>query len=34
LAVEQFVALPELGRFVLVKEGRNIGAGIVLSTKP
>ncbi|MGC9444801.1 MAG: GTP-binding protein [Candidatus Methanospirareceae archaeon] len=32
VVVERFVTFPELGRFVLVKEGRNIGAGVVLST--
>lgn len=30
LVVEEFVEIPELGRFVLVKEGINIGAGVVL----
>ena len=30
LVVEKFVEIPELGRFVLVKNGRNIGAGVVL----
>ena len=30
LVVEKFVDIPELGRFVLVKNGRNIGAGVVL----
>ena len=29
LVVEKFVEIPELGRFVLVKNGRNIGAGVV-----
>jgi translation elongation factor EF-1alpha len=28
--VEKFAEIPELGRFVLVKNGRNIGAGVVL----
>ncbi len=32
LVVERFVDIPELGRFVLVKDGRNIGAGVVLQT--
>ncbi len=31
VVVEKFVEFPELGRFVLVKENRNIGAGVVLS---
>ena len=31
--VEQFVAFPGSERFVLVKEDRNISAGVVLSTK-
>ena len=30
LVVEKFVEIPELGRFVLVKDGKNIGAGVVL----
>ncbi len=30
LVVEKFVDVPELGRFVLVKNGRSIGAGVVL----
>ena len=30
LVVEKFAEIPELGRFVLVKNGRNIGAGVVL----
>ena len=31
LVVEKFAEIPELGRFVLVKNGRNIGAGVVLT---
>lgn len=30
MVVEKFADIPELGRFVLVKEGRNIGAGVVV----
>jgi len=30
LVVEKFAEIPELGRFILVKNGRNIGAGVVL----
>jgi elongation factor 1-alpha len=30
LVVERFAELPELGRFILVKDGKNIGAGVVL----
>jgi len=30
LVVEQFAEIPELGRFVLVKNGKGIGAGVVL----
>jgi translation elongation factor TU len=30
LVVEQFAEIPELGRFVLVKNGKSIGAGVVL----
>ncbi len=33
LVVEKFVEIPELGRFILVKNGRNIGAGVVLDAK-
>jgi translation elongation factor EF-1alpha len=29
--VEKFAEIPELGRFVLVKANKNIGAGVVLS---
>lgn len=29
--VEKFVEIPELGRFVLVKKGKSIGAGAVLN---
>jgi len=32
IVVEKFSEIPELGRFVLVKGARNIGAGIVLET--
>ena len=31
LVVEKFAEIPELGRFVLVKDGKNIGAGVVLN---
>jgi len=31
LVVEKFVEIPELGRFVLVKKGKSIGAGVVLN---
>ncbi|NAT10262.1 elongation factor 1-alpha [ANME-1 cluster archaeon AG-394-G06] len=31
LVVEEFAEIPELGRFVLVKANRNIGAGVVLN---
>jgi len=31
LVVEEFADIPELGRFVLVKANKNIGAGVVLS---
>ena len=30
MVVEEFSEMPELGRFVLVREGKNIGAGVVL----
>ncbi len=30
LVVEKFAKIPELGRFVLVKDSKNIGAGVVL----
>ena len=30
LVVERFIDIPELGRFVLARDGKNIGAGIVL----
>jgi small GTP-binding protein len=33
LVVEKFSEIPELGRFVLVREGRNIGAGVVLEAE-
>lgn len=32
VVVEKFVEIPELGRFVLVKNSKNIGAGVVLQT--
>ncbi len=32
LVVERFSDIPELGRFVLARDGRNIGAGVVLET--
>lgn len=32
LVVEKFSEIPELGRFILARDGRNIGAGIVLET--
>jgi translation elongation factor EF-1alpha len=31
LVIENFVDFPELGRFILIKERKNIGAGVVLS---
>ena len=31
LVVEKFVEIPELGRFILVRDGKNIGAGVVLN---
>lgn len=33
LVVEKFSEIPELGRFILVSRGKNIGAGIVLEVK-
>lgn len=30
LVIEKFVEFPELGRFVLLKNGKSIGAGVVL----
>jgi bifunctional enzyme CysN/CysC/sulfate adenylyltransferase subunit 1 len=33
IVVEKFAEIPELGRFVLVKKGKNIGAGVVLEVK-
>ena len=33
LVMEKFSEIPELGRFVLVREGRNIGAGVVLEVE-
>lgn len=32
MVVEKFSDIPELGRFILVRNGKNIGAGIVLET--
>ncbi|MBA7685351.1 Elongation factor Tu [subsurface metagenome] len=31
LVVERFSEVPELGRFILAREGKNIGAGVVLA---
>ena len=33
LVVEEFSEIPELGRFVLIRGGRNIGAGVVLEAQ-
>ena len=33
LVVEKFSEIPELGRFVLARKGKNIGAGVVLEVK-
>ncbi len=33
LVAEKFSDIPELGRFVLVKGGRNVGAGVILETR-
>jgi small GTP-binding protein len=33
MVVEKFSEIPELGRFVLVKKGKNIGAGVVLEVE-
>lgn len=33
LVVEQFSEIPELGRFVMVRNGKNVGAGVVLDTR-
>jgi translation elongation factor EF-1alpha len=30
MVVEKFAEIPELGRFILVRDGKNVGAGIVL----
>lgn len=30
IVVERFAEIPELGRFILVRDGKNVGAGIVL----
>ena len=32
MVVEKFSDIPELGRFILVRDGKNIGAGVVLET--
>jgi len=32
MVVSRFAEMPELGRFILVRDGKNIGAGIVLDT--
>jgi len=32
LVIEKFSEMPELGRFILARLGKNIGAGIVLET--
>ncbi len=32
VVVERFAEFAEFGRFLLVKDGRNIGAGVVLTT--
>ena len=33
LVAEKFSDIPELGRFILVKDGRNVGAGVILETR-
>jgi len=33
VVVEEFSEIPELGRFVLVRGGRNIGVGVVLESQ-
>jgi len=33
LVIEKFSGIPELGRFVLARHGKNIGAGVVLEVK-
>lgn len=33
LVVEKFSDIPELGRFVLARRGKNIGAGVVLEAR-
>ena len=30
MVAEKFSEIPELGRFVLVRKGKNIGAGVIL----
>ena len=32
MVVERFSEIPELGRFILARDGKNIGAGVVLET--
>ena len=32
LVAEKFSEIPELGRFILVRDGRNVGAGVILET--
>jgi len=32
LVAEKFSDIPELGRFILAKDGRNVGAGVILET--
>ncbi len=32
MVVERFADIPELGRFILARDGKNVGAGIVLET--
>ena len=33
MVIEKFSEIPELGRFVLARHGKNIGAGVVLEVK-
>ena len=33
LVVEEFSEIPELGRFILVRSERNVGAGIILEAQ-
>ncbi len=33
MVVERFSEIPELGRFILARDGKNIGAGVVLETR-